>query len=177
LTPPTQIIQTTASISPGSSGGPLFDEFGKVIGLTTAQIRDGQNLNFVIAIQHVSELLNQKRPMPLSEMLSETQVVDSLPASTISIPPRRAIHLNFTVPGEQALLEGSYTITGSFGADLAVSLVRSNGSVIVNSGTVSGFGKFKQRLAKGVYFISFDNGVSLLSQRSVSPDLKLTYYK
>jgi hypothetical protein len=139
----TQIIQTTASISPGSSGGPLFDEYGKVIGLTTAQMRDGQNLNFVIAIRHVSDLLNQKHPMSLSEMLSETQVVYSLPASTISVPPRRAIHLNFTVSGEQALLEGSYTSTGNFGADLAVSLVRSDGSVIVNSGKVSGFGKFK----------------------------------
>ena len=49
----TNIIQTTASISPGSSGGPLFDEYGKVIGLTTATIRDGQNLNLVIGVQAV----------------------------------------------------------------------------------------------------------------------------
>ncbi len=80
----THIIQTTASISPGSSGGPLFDEFGKVIGLTTSHMRDGQNLNFVIAVRHVNELLGQQRPISLGEMLEETQVVNSLPASTVS---------------------------------------------------------------------------------------------
>ena len=134
----TQIIQTTASISPGSSGGPLFDEYGKVIGLTTAQMRDGQNLNFVIAIRHVSELLNQKRPLSLSEMLSETQVVDSLPASTLSVPARTAIQLPFAVNGQQgAVLEGSYTITGGMGNDVGVALVGQGGSVIVNSGRVA----------------------------------------
>jgi hypothetical protein len=174
----TQIVQTTASISPGSSGGPLFDEYGKVIGLTTAQMRDGQNLNFVIAIRHVSELLNQRRPMSLSEMLSETRVVDSLPASTIAVPARNAVQLAFTVSGQQrAVLEGSYTITGGTGRDVGVALVGPGGSVIVNSGRVAGFGQFKQRLAKGIYAIIFDNRFSTFSSKSVSPDLKLTYYK
>jgi hypothetical protein len=44
------IYQITAPISLGSSGGPLFDEHGKVIGVTTATIADGQNLNFSIPI-------------------------------------------------------------------------------------------------------------------------------
>jgi S1-C subfamily serine protease len=72
----THIIQTTTSISPGSSGGPLLNEYGKVIGLTTSQMRDGQNLNFVISARHVTEVLNRKRQMSLSQMLSETQVTD-----------------------------------------------------------------------------------------------------
>lgn len=44
-------IQTTASISPGSSGGGLFDEFGRVIGITTFQIMDSQNLNFALPVE------------------------------------------------------------------------------------------------------------------------------
>jgi hypothetical protein len=173
----TQIIQTTASISPGSSGGPLFDEFGKVIGLTTDQMGDGQNLNFVIAIRHVSELLNQQRPMSLSEVLNETQVVESLPASTISVQARNGVPVPFTVSGQQgAVLEGSYTITGA-GRDVGVTLVGPGGTVIVNSGIVTGFGQFKQRLARGTYAIVFDNRFSIFSSKSVSPDLKLTYYK
>jgi S1-C subfamily serine protease len=36
-------------MSPGSSGGGLFDAAGSVIGITTFHIRDGQNMNFAIA--------------------------------------------------------------------------------------------------------------------------------
>src|ERR1039458_3483531 len=53
------IIQTTASISPGSSGGPLLNEYGKVIGLTTSTVLNGQSLNFVVSARHISELLSR----------------------------------------------------------------------------------------------------------------------
>ena len=43
-------IQVTAPISHGNSGGPLIDKNGKVIGITSAGIEDGQNLNLVIPI-------------------------------------------------------------------------------------------------------------------------------
>ncbi|MBE6983012.1 MAG: serine protease [Ruminococcaceae bacterium] len=43
-------IQTTAPISPGNSGGPLFDKYGNVIGINTMQMADGQNLNFAVPI-------------------------------------------------------------------------------------------------------------------------------
>lgn len=43
-------IQTTAPISNGNSGGPLVDENGKVIGITTAAFEEGQNLNLAVPI-------------------------------------------------------------------------------------------------------------------------------
>ncbi len=42
-------LQSSAPISSGSSGGGLFDGEGKLIGITTFRIRDGQALNFAIA--------------------------------------------------------------------------------------------------------------------------------
>jgi len=51
-----QIIQTTAPISPGSSGGGLFDERGFLVGITTAQLRSGQNLNFAAPAEWVREI-------------------------------------------------------------------------------------------------------------------------
>jgi S1-C subfamily serine protease len=172
------IIQTTASISPGSSGGPLLNEYGKVIGLTTATVRDGQSLNFVVSSKHVTDLLARRHEMSLAEMLSETQVSDPLPASTISVPARNFVQLPFAVNGQQgAVLEGSYTITGGTGRDVGVVLLGPGGSVILNSGRVSGVGQIQQRLQRGRYVLMFDNRFSTFSSKSVSPELKLTYYR
>lgn len=51
-----KIIQTTAPISPGSSGGGLFDEAGRLIGITTFYLAEGQNLNFALPVQWIAEL-------------------------------------------------------------------------------------------------------------------------
>lgn len=44
-----ELVQTTAQISKGSSGGALVDSSGALIGVTTFLLRDAQNLNFAIA--------------------------------------------------------------------------------------------------------------------------------
>jgi len=43
-------IQTSAPISQGSSGGGLFDNRGNLIGITTWNMKDSQNLNFAISV-------------------------------------------------------------------------------------------------------------------------------
>ena len=42
-------IQTNAAISPGSSGGGLFDKDGNLIGITTESLRHSENINYAIA--------------------------------------------------------------------------------------------------------------------------------
>lgn len=51
-----KVIQTTAAISPGSSGGALFDNRGELIGITTSQLREGQTLNFALPAEWIVEL-------------------------------------------------------------------------------------------------------------------------
>ena len=50
------LIQTSAAISPGSSGGGLFDSEGRLVGLTTWKIREGENLNFAVPVDWALEL-------------------------------------------------------------------------------------------------------------------------
>ena len=48
--PGRNMIQTSAPLSPGSSGGGLFDDRGNLLGITTlASLPGSQNLNFAIA--------------------------------------------------------------------------------------------------------------------------------
>ncbi len=49
-------IQTSAPISPGSSGGGLFDQEGRLIGVTTLGGKDAQNLNFAVPSALIAEV-------------------------------------------------------------------------------------------------------------------------
>lgn len=51
------VVQTTAPTSHGSSGGALLDMHGRVLGITSFTLLDGQNLNFAYPCQYVQQLL------------------------------------------------------------------------------------------------------------------------
>ena len=62
-----KLIQITAPISHGSSGGGLFDNKGRLIGITTFTLTKGQNLNFAIPAEYRSSLginVNSLRAAP-----------------------------------------------------------------------------------------------------------------
>lgn len=50
-------FQTSSPISPGSSGGPLFNDLGEVVGITSANIGGGQNLNIAIPINYARAMI------------------------------------------------------------------------------------------------------------------------
>ena len=54
---PTDLIQTDAAINAGSSGGPLVNSDGEVIGVTTSTYRDYSSVSFAISIGEVKDNL------------------------------------------------------------------------------------------------------------------------
>ncbi|MDF2614024.1 MAG: hhoB [Clostridia bacterium] len=60
-------IQITAPISPGSSGGALFNMFGEVIGIASAGILEGENLGFCIPINELKKV-SLGTPLTLAEL-------------------------------------------------------------------------------------------------------------
>lgn len=69
-------IQTTAPISSGNSGGPLVNVRGKVVGVNTWGIDEGQNINFAIAVEEVTKLTRNIN-LPISRL----EEIESKPSS------------------------------------------------------------------------------------------------
>lgn len=53
-----QLLQVTAPISPGSSGGPAMNDQGQVIGIATMFLEGGQNLNFLVPVHYVRPMIS-----------------------------------------------------------------------------------------------------------------------
>ena len=64
--PSATMLQISAPISPGSSGGPVLNDRGQVIGVSTFVLTGGQNLNFASPINAVKALLIGDKTLPLA---------------------------------------------------------------------------------------------------------------
>jgi hypothetical protein len=50
-------IQTDAAVNPGNSGGPVVDENGKVVGITTCKFTEADNMGFAVPVDVLKEEL------------------------------------------------------------------------------------------------------------------------
>jgi hypothetical protein len=79
-------LQVTAPISMGSSGGPVLNSDGDVIGVATAYLEGGQNLNLAIPARHAMGLLTMaNEPVLFDSIVAEISAdQESLPAESRS---------------------------------------------------------------------------------------------
>ncbi len=67
------VLQISAAISPGSSGGPLFNQFGEVVGVTTAIITAGQNINLAVPGNYLKPLVAQHAAISPDQFAKDTR--------------------------------------------------------------------------------------------------------
>jgi hypothetical protein len=68
------VIQTSAPVSPGSSGGGLFDEQGRLVGITSFGLIEGQNLNFALSAEWVQALARLRAPLSAQTPANQQQL-------------------------------------------------------------------------------------------------------
>lgn len=68
ITSDKKILQITAPISPGSSGGPVFNGDGEVIGIATFLVKGAQNLNFAMPVNLIKNKLIGKKVIALKNI-------------------------------------------------------------------------------------------------------------
>jgi S1-C subfamily serine protease len=102
-----EVIQITAPISSGSSGSPVFDIRGDVIGIATFKRVDGEALNFAIPSQRIIDLLKSLGQAKSSAELRKSYV----PKAEVKGSPSQDEALSSSVSFEEILTlqdEGSY---------------------------------------------------------------------
>jgi S1-C subfamily serine protease len=72
-----RLFQISAPISQGSSGGPVFNVNGEVIGIAVLTIEGGQNLNFAIPIDYARGMLGMSQTQPLASIYEPEPPPDS----------------------------------------------------------------------------------------------------
>jgi hypothetical protein len=125
------VIQHTAPISPGSSGGALVDSSGALLGMNSWQVTDGQNLNFAISSKHLLAALTSARQAttavgfpPDAPAENETET-PTTPTNASSIPqywvdpkesPEHAQDIRISAVDDYVYLE--WTISAALNVDV-----------------------------------------------------------
>ncbi|MFH1241075.1 MAG: trypsin-like peptidase domain-containing protein [Pseudomonadota bacterium] len=90
-------VQTDSAINPGSSGGPLLNLYGEVVGINTALVSEAQSIGFAIPINTVKEV------MPML-VLGQTQR-GWFGAKAVPVTTEEASKLNYSGEGGVLVLE------------------------------------------------------------------------
>jgi S1-C subfamily serine protease len=108
------LIQITASISPGSSGGAVVNSRGELIGISTYTVAEGQNINFAIPIKDIMEV--EIKPFVISEDEINEETVEVEEHETFKYPDYK-IEFNYDPKAIEHLKKGKELIRKSHTQD------------------------------------------------------------
>lgn len=103
------LIQTDAAINPGSSGGPLLNSAGEVIGVNTAVVRTVQNVSFAVPIHFarrvIPDLIEMGHPYRPQLGITGSEITPSI-ARLFALPLERGFLVEEVLPNSPAAYAG-----------------------------------------------------------------------
>jgi len=171
-------IQMSVPISPGSSGGAVFDSSGKVIGISVSTILAGQNLNFAVPINWAKPYLNAENPRSLADVAAENTVVQDILNGSVTIPNGRFQAWNITINPNvmsNAEIHGQISSTGGLDGKITLAVYFQNQPIYTCRETACAI--HQDIVAPGTYVVMLDNRVSPIFPRTITGQISLKYVK
>ncbi len=160
----TKLIQTDAALNPGNSGGPVVDEQGRIIGITSRKL-GGDNIAFLASANRLRMLI--AKPVKPSAMGGQFSIgfatlygVDQHEASTVEVVGSAIIR-------DRVVIRGAYGL----GADGGRSLALERGSSWYPEWELTA--GLRQRFGRGSWSTALDFGAGLMGTQGLTSDFDL----
>jgi S1-C subfamily serine protease len=174
------VIQMSDPISPGSSGGAVFDRYGNVVGISVATVATGQNLNFAVPINWAKPYLKGGTLRQLAAVTAENTVMNDVLDGSVTVAAQKAQSWNFTVnPNMMSNVEilGDITSTGGMGGKITLALYMQGQPNPLYSCRETACSIHQKLAAPGTYVLALDNRESPMFPRTVNGKLSMRYVK
>jgi serine protease Do len=135
------ILQISAPISQGSSGGPLFNQFGEVIGVTTMIVTQGQNINLAVPANYLLPMMKQPQTIALGEFAKATKDIAEAHGEghADSSGPDDNVQIHRLVPTHPTAMLDGCSKKDVEDVVQAIGEAIETGAPLYNTGTVKGF--------------------------------------
>ena len=147
-----KLLQTTAPISPGSSGGPLFNTAGEVVGITTSHLKGGENLNFAIPINDVKPMLltEPSKPHSLPDEAENDTTASGQQAdlkTTIDFMKKMVVGdsklIGYQVKQDKGVVHFDYAEDATASCDIAIAVTARRLALIVDGTAADEYGNLE----------------------------------
>lgn len=124
-----ELVQISAPISPGSSGGAVVDADGKVFAVSTSHLEGGQAINFAVPVRYALGLLgNRPTERSIADVFAGVAATMATHPSAAAVPLDRLAGFR-RAPSPRPSMRGSYQVFQTWSDSMGKTILRQHGVI------------------------------------------------